>query len=406
MGNGSNLQKDDAKEDLENFPKNGKKEVIAKLLSSPIYKQRLENEPETLNKFAQVLATPEDLKDTYLTTDWVKTVKFYDTLSQETENLKNTTKENLTDFSSKSESTEAEIKIKDEDEDGLKPMSQEILQDAKMNPELQKTEKNKIKIKLVIAEVAQTDMRKNFRQFISPILSTFDLLPEFGMFHSAILIGPWLLEWNNSALCIPRKCVSKAAFLTADIDSISSEKKLEEVIDHVANFITHWNVHKTYKDNPSKDSEGNCQDFVHDLLDQLGVKTDHIYNGSLGEFLKKLRKQGKCDMEFHMDHQFRTDFELKESSVKFKTHKDLDVFVQDLKKKDLEFEFKYKSEMILLKSFDRAFWLRHFKFPSDDNWKPLKIEKTQENGDVDIQLGCPFDDPQETNSIRLTGSQK
>jgi hypothetical protein len=54
----------------------GKKEVIAKLLSSPVYKQRLENEPETLNKFAQVLANATELKETYLTTDWVKTVKF------------------------------------------------------------------------------------------------------------------------------------------------------------------------------------------------------------------------------------------------------------------------------------------------------------------------------------------
>jgi hypothetical protein len=103
----------------------------------------------------------------------------------ETENFKTQPKESLTDFSSKSESTEVEIKIKEED-DGLKPMSKEILQDAKINPELQKTEKNKIKIKLVIAEVAQTDMRKNFRQFISPILSSFDLLPEFGMFHSGL----------------------------------------------------------------------------------------------------------------------------------------------------------------------------------------------------------------------------
>ena len=111
-------------------------------------------------------------------------------------------------------------------------------------------------------------------------------------------------------------------------------------------------------------------------------------------------------MEFHMDHQFRQEFEKKESSVKFQTHKELDLFVQGLKDKDLEFEFKYKSEMILLKSFDRAFWLRHFKFPQDDNWKPLKIEKKQENGDIDIQLGCPFDDPQETNSIRLTNPIK
>jgi hypothetical protein len=174
----------------------------------------------------------------------------------------------------------------------------------------------------------------------------------------------------------------------------------------VASFITHWNINKTYKDNPTKESDGNCQDFVHDLLDQLNIKTDHIYSGALGEFLKKLRKQGKCDMEFLMDPQFRQTFGMKENSVTFKTHKELDEFVQSLKDQDLEFEFKYKSEMILLKSFDRAFWLRHFKFPNDDQWKPLKIEKKNENGDIDIQLGCPFDDPQETNSIRLTSPQK
>ena len=99
-------------------------------------------------------------------------------------------------------------------------------------------------------------------------------------------------------------------------------------------------------------------------------------------------------MEFHMDHQFRQEFEKKESSVKFQTHKELDLFVQGLKDKDLEFEFKYKSEMILLKSFDRAFWLRYFKSPNNKITQPI----TAEIYGKEIQK-CPFGNPRETKSM-------
>jgi len=38
--------------------------------------------------------------------------------------------------------------------------------------------KNKIKVKLIIAEVATSNARKTFRKLVSPFLSAFDLLPE------------------------------------------------------------------------------------------------------------------------------------------------------------------------------------------------------------------------------------
>jgi hypothetical protein len=79
-------------------------------------------------------------------------------------------------------------------------LSDEDKRNAQLDPELQKNLKSKVKIKLVIAEVAQTTARKNFRTLISPILSKFDVFPEFGMFHSAIIIGPWLLEWKYAPI--------------------------------------------------------------------------------------------------------------------------------------------------------------------------------------------------------------
>ena len=38
--------------------------------------------------------------------------------------------------------------------------------------------KNKIKVKLIISEVASSSARKTFRKLVSPFLSAFDLLPE------------------------------------------------------------------------------------------------------------------------------------------------------------------------------------------------------------------------------------
>jgi hypothetical protein len=50
-----------------------------------------------------------------------------------------------------------------------------------------------VKIKIIVAEVANSAFKKNFRKWVSPVLSKFDMLPEFGMFHSALVIGPWLI---------------------------------------------------------------------------------------------------------------------------------------------------------------------------------------------------------------------
>ena len=204
---------------------------------------------------------------------------------------------------------------------------------------------------------------------------------------------------NNSSLCIPRKCISKAALLTADIDTITSEKRLEDIIDTLSNFICKWNITKIYKDNPTKkEKEGNCQDFVHDLLEELNIKPDHIFQGALGNFLSEMKKEGKCVMEFQMTDEFREKFQIKDKKIRFKTHEELDKFVLKLMEKEVEFELKHKSEWILLKSFDRSMWLRYFKFKEDTLWKPL-FKKEEDDNET---LLCPFDDPETTGSLRFT----
>lgn len=78
---------------------------------------------------------------------------------------------------------------------------------------------------------------------------------------------------------------------------------------------------------------------------------------------------------------------------------ELDQFVRDLMDIDPLFDTKYPYDYKLLKSFDRAFWLRHTSKPQDPRWEPLR-EEVQGFDGVELHLKCPFGDPNETWSFR------
>jgi hypothetical protein len=151
-----------------------------------------------------------------------------------------------------------------------------------------------------------------------------------------------------------------------------------------------------------KDKEANCQDFCSSLLEALNVKDDHLYEGALGLFLKRVREEGKSEMVFTMSDDFRETFKIKEKKVTFSSHKDLDAFVKSLMSNEMEFDLKYKSEWTLLKSFDRAFWLRYYKFKDDVTFQPLFTEGKNEDGEIEHKECCPFGNPEESGSLRFT----
>lgn len=96
-----------------------------------------------------------------------------------------------------------------------------------------------------------------------------------------------------------------------------------------------------------------------------------------------MRVYGACEMEFDPLP------ELKEKhgwgKIVFKTHEELDKFSKNILEKDVFFKHNYAEEWKLLKSFDRAFWLRYYRAEKPDN-KPCP-------------QGCPFDDPMVTVSM-------
>ena len=58
-------------------------------------------------------------------------------------------------------------------------------------------EEVRFKVKLILVDTLRSETYRNVRQFISPILAKFDKLPNHGIFHSCISIGPWILEYTD-----------------------------------------------------------------------------------------------------------------------------------------------------------------------------------------------------------------
>jgi len=81
----------------------------------------------------------------------------------------------------------------------------------------------------------------------------------------------------------------------------------------------------------------------------------------------------------------------------FNTHEELDKYFKNLTDKVPTFRLDYSSECELLKSFDRAFWLRHLKKSHPSNAPIAHSEErkvNQNNGTVKIEsitiCDCPF----------------
>lgn len=242
-----------------------------------------------------------------------------------------------------------------------------------------------VKVKLVIAEIAKSGNEKKFRRIFSPIATNLHMMGDFGWFHSALVIGPWYIEWNSSGLCIPRKCYSSAALLAIDVGTpIKNKVKLKEMIDKLAGVIVRWNTTKEYSQ-----KSANCQHFVDDICKEIGLNLE--FSGAMGGFIKELRSSGKSSLQWKIPEKIREECNIKEEKIKFQTHEELDKFVQNIYKHIPLFHEKHKSDYRLLKSFDRAFWLRHFRNNIHTDYLPLYNE--------DQELDCPFGNPQESASL-------
>eukprot|EP01080_Neovahlkampfia_damariscottae_P001293 gene1293-11377_t len=373
--------------------------VLQKIRQSSILSCRYHlNDPEYIKKIVPLFDAKEMMK-VYLDFNYEKVLEKHKEI-QLFENSK-MFKKKKSIFDVKSNSTE-------EDEDNLSDFEEIEISPNDTSSSNQDIHAS-MSVKLVISELRNTSTGRNFVQTISPILDFLHLQPQFGIFHTGLIIGPFLLEWNNGEIAIPRYPTSAHSFLTIDIAEIpiSNEEESNEVREKIADFLVHWNVNMKYK-NRSNDlsKEGNCQHFVEALLKKLGIVLQYK-STSLGTYLEKVKKNGNGQptIKFSPDlleklkigpNDFQ-DMKIKDTNVfLFETHLDLDELCCYILTIDPDFPENHKFEWALLKGFDRAFWLRYINSAKKKRPNLMFRQKLDEEG----VSSCPFGDPQNHSFIQ------
>ena len=176
----------------------------------------------------------------------------------------------------------------------------------------------KLKIKLVIVE--QNTASHKLTQLISPVLNMVNLAPQFGSFHSALIVGPWYIEWNNSGLVIPRKCCSRGSVVALDIGKELPEVNIDQALSTIADFIVDWNTRYKYSV-----TNRNCHKFVNALCAKLGIKLE--FSGMFGTYMQNLQRRGACEMAIELNGDLQT--KIGKKTVKFDSHQQLDQFVKE-----------------------------------------------------------------------------
>jgi HrpA-like RNA helicase len=207
----------------------------------------------------------------------------------------------------------------------------------------------------------------------------------YGDVHVGLLFNSLVVEWVGASMCIPHSYTVSNVLVAHDLTTIE-KADIPSKVQTLAKIITDWNVSKRYN------GSTNNQQFIDTIIDTLQLKK--IKSRVLKPIIKQMR-MGKMDYEIELDplllEQIKDKLEgvvkinWDKKSVTFSTHVELDRFVEKI----LEHYPGYfdtetgKQQYALLKSIDRAFWLRFEKYRFEDRkMSELKLEKLTQKGSL------------------------
>jgi hypothetical protein len=226
----------------------------------------------------------------------------------------------------------------------------------------------------------------------SLLLKAVNKFPPHGFIHTAIAVGTTIIEWNNSSLVVPRGCYSGGAMLAFDLPSIK-QADVPKAIENLGELMEHFNSTQYYNN-----INNNCQHFTYKCLDALGIKTE--FTGVMKEYVESVAKNGSCKREIVLPQQLQDALGedllqrigCKGGTLKFESHSQFDQACKDimtatgsdfyeasLTRDDL------RELRLLLKAFDRAFWLNDYKQGKHQNEQELNKD-------------CPFHNPASTQT--------
>ena len=179
------------------------------------------------------------------------------------------------------------------------------------------------------------------------------------------------MHWVDSSLVDPEFDFydSNKAVLVVDLETIT--KNEDDFIGSLARIVSNWNLTKEY----SK-TKYNCQHFAQDVIENgLGLKfKGNEHSDAVKIIIENLAKSGEYDLQ--------SLFKNKEFShlKHLKTHRDIDFYIIS-KESNGRLD---KNEKLLLKAFDRAFWLNLFTSKEKlEDYTRMRMEHQKFIGSID-----------------------
>ena len=153
--------------------------IIGKIRQSSKKVQNMSD--DDLKEYAENLCTIEGLKKAYLN-------KEFNAINKLFSSMRNISQHGSKGFSLNSKS-ESKSLIGMTDSASLDKLPSDIEEAEELSKKLATRFRDTIKVKLVIAEIAKNKKERTMRRLLSPIMSSVSMSPQFGLFHSGVILG-------------------------------------------------------------------------------------------------------------------------------------------------------------------------------------------------------------------------
>lgn len=125
-------------------------------------------------------------------------------------------------------------------------------------------------------------LKKIVAQSISP----------YGLNHAALQLGPYIIDWNESGIIIPRWMSSANSTLLIPVRDDEQASVRFNALPKICKKIVEWNVNWKYTNltfNTSK-KLSNCQDFVLKMLEFLDIQPNWKKGGFIDVYINKIKE--------------------------------------------------------------------------------------------------------------------
>eukprot|EP01119_Soliformovum_irregulare_P023248 TRINITY_DN8100_c0_g1_i1.p1 TRINITY_DN8100_c0_g1~~TRINITY_DN8100_c0_g1_i1.p1 ORF type:complete len:350 (+),score=65.10 TRINITY_DN8100_c0_g1_i1:76-1125(+) len=235
----------------------------------------------------------------------------------------------------------------------------EELRDLYFLPELTNMNGDELRIKLIISALGLNTPQSAARDRFGKITG----IAKLGTVHTALQVGPVILEWDLSeivTIVASNLYGNFKALAVIDIKTLDKEEFISKYLDEICKMIATWNAMYSYKQTTT-----NCQRFTQALLDIMGIKDPFEEGSKIKHFVDSISDLDKKDIEFSFT------FNGEKYPTVFKSHQELDI--KCFEKYGSERELQGQDH-VLLKAFDRVYWLRYYDALADEILSPERRE--------------------------------